>query len=67
MSYIENNACHGAPRSTAPLSQFYNVWHSRRALATLDDAALNDIGVTRVDAHTEANRPFWDVPNTWRK
>jgi|TARA_B110000908_G_scaffold137341_1_gene162936 uncharacterized protein YjiS (DUF1127 family) len=67
MAYIENNACHAAPRSTASLRQFYNVWHSRRALAALDDAALNDIGLSRFDAYTEANRPFWDVPNTWRK
>ncbi|BBB29271.1 DUF1127 domain-containing protein [Neptunomonas japonica] len=33
--------------------------HSRRELATLDRDALKDIGVNRVDALLEANKPFW--------
>ena len=31
----------------------------RRALATLSDELLRDIGVTRFDAECEANKPFW--------
>jgi uncharacterized protein YjiS (DUF1127 family) len=31
----------------------------RRALATLDDRMLRDIGVTRVEAARECERPFW--------
>ncbi|MDW3222715.1 MAG: DUF1127 domain-containing protein [Paracoccaceae bacterium] len=42
------------------------LWRSRRALARLDTRALEDIGVTRNAADLEANRPFWDVPETWR-
>jgi uncharacterized protein YjiS (DUF1127 family) len=31
----------------------------RRALATLSDAMLNDIGLTRRDAASESGKPFW--------
>ncbi|WP_170460446.1 DUF1127 domain-containing protein [Ruegeria arenilitoris] len=41
--------------------------HQRRELARLDDRALQDIGITRSEALTEASRPFWDAPETWRK
>ena len=37
----------------------------RKALAALDTAALADIGLTRVQAETEAARPIWDVPANW--
>ena len=67
MAHIEHNTCYAAPRTTASLRQFYNVWRSRRALAALDNAALNDIGLTRVQAQNEAGRPFWDAPKTWCK
>ena len=39
----------------------------RRRLASLDDAALADIGLTRSEAHAEAARPLWDVPGAWRR
>ena len=47
------------------LSQMYGLWHQRRSLACLDEAALRDIGLTRTDALTEAERPIWDVPANW--
>lgn len=31
----------------------------RQALATLDDQMLRDIGITRVDAARECDKPFW--------
>jgi uncharacterized protein YjiS (DUF1127 family) len=38
-------------------------WHRRRrdraTLAAFDDRMLRDIGVTRVDALYEINKPFW--------
>ncbi|MGH8433027.1 MAG: DUF1127 domain-containing protein [Pseudomonas sp.] len=34
----------------------------RRKLASLSDAALKDIGLSRVDAVAESERPFWDDP-----
>ena len=45
---------------------FASLARQRRALAKLDDGALNDMGLTRAEAEAEANRPFWDVPNHWR-
>ncbi len=39
----------------------------RRALAQLDDRALEDIGVTRSQAEVEAKRPVWDAPDNWHK
>jgi uncharacterized protein YjiS (DUF1127 family) len=34
---------------------------TRRQLAMLDDRLLHDIGLTRVDAWSEAEKPFWRV------
>jgi uncharacterized protein YjiS (DUF1127 family) len=31
----------------------------RRALAALDDQMLRDIGITRVEAARECEKPFW--------
>jgi len=31
----------------------------RQALATLDDHMLRDIGITRIDAARECEKPFW--------
>ena len=38
----------------------------RKQLATLDDARLRDIGMTKDQALAEAARPIWDVPRGWR-
>lgn len=44
-----------------------NALHRQhQALLRLDDAMLRDIGLTRFEAETEANRPVWDAPNHWR-
>ena len=56
----ENHATRPAPRN--PLSEMLAVWHQRRALARLDDAALADIGLTRAQAEAEARRRPWDLP-----
>jgi uncharacterized protein YjiS (DUF1127 family) len=34
---------------------------SRLELMTFDDRELWDMGLTRVDAHNEANKPFWEA------
>ncbi len=47
------------------LAQTLGLWEQRRKLAVLDDAALRDIGLTRDEAVTEAQRPLWDVPANW--
>jgi uncharacterized protein YjiS (DUF1127 family) len=38
----------------------------RRALAELPDHLREDVGLTEAEAHREANRPLWDVPDHWR-
>ena len=61
-----------APRKTS-LSPFAWVAHAmearreRKALARLDGKALSDIGLTKSQAHREATRPIWDVPDHWLK
>lgn len=41
-----------------------NEWQVRRRtrahLASLDDRILRDIGLSRYDAHKEAEKPFWE-------
>ncbi len=57
---------HGPPRRPSRM-QTMAAWvraawrrhRSRVALAGLDAHALRDIGITRVDAEHEANKPFW--------
>jgi uncharacterized protein YjiS (DUF1127 family) len=39
----------------------------RSALRGLDDRRLADIGLSAIQADTEANRSFWDVPASWRR
>jgi uncharacterized protein YjiS (DUF1127 family) len=50
---------------------FRRIWHragamleakrTRRLLTEMDPRLLADIGTTRAEAITEANRPFWDI------
>lgn len=58
-----------SPRSrrTFGLFTYLALWQQRRALATMDDRQLQDIGVSRTDALAEAARPVWDVPAHWTK
>ncbi|MGZ9811092.1 DUF1127 domain-containing protein [Pseudoroseicyclus sp. H15] len=44
----------------------HGLWLQRRALASLDQARLDDLGLSQADVAREAERPFWDVPATWR-
>ena len=39
---------------------------SRRRLGRLDDHILRDIGLTRDQAESEAQRPIWDAPLHWK-
>ena len=34
-------------------------WKTRPALLALDDAQLRDIGMTRLEARREGDKPFW--------
>lgn len=44
------------------LSSWHALYRQRRQLAALSDDMLKDIGMSRADIETEANRPFWDEP-----
>ncbi|SFK07255.1 DUF1127 domain-containing protein [Celeribacter neptunius] len=60
----------GARRAPSLISRILRqreIARQRRALAELDDALLDDIGLTREAALTEAQRPSWDVPHHWLK
>ncbi|MGR3289839.1 MAG: DUF1127 domain-containing protein [Paracoccaceae bacterium] len=39
----------------------------RQRLKNLDNAALQDIGLTRLQVAREISRPIWDVPQYWRR
>jgi uncharacterized protein YjiS (DUF1127 family) len=43
----------------AALREWRRRRNSRRELARLDERMLRDIGLTRVEAHHEINKPFW--------
>jgi uncharacterized protein YjiS (DUF1127 family) len=56
-----------SPRNkrTIGLLTYLALWQQRRALATMDERQLRDIGVTRAEALAEAARPVWDAPANW--
>jgi uncharacterized protein YjiS (DUF1127 family) len=41
------------------LGEWHSIARERRALASLDDAMLKDIGITRADVDQETAKPFW--------
>lgn len=55
-----------APRALPVLPSLFamiEVARQRGKLKSLDDRALQDLGLTRREALTEARRPFWDLPS----
>ena len=66
IALCSERSCHHQPRVSAVLAgafqwlrRSYAFYHQRRALLALDDAMLKDIGISRVDALREGNKPFW--------
>ena len=49
-------------RAWRQLRRWWQLAEQRRQLASLSDAALKDIGLSRADAWQESERPFWDDP-----
>lgn len=51
------------PLTMLALAPWLRVWaerrRGRRALVRMDDRALRDLAVSRVDAWREARKPFW--------
>ena len=50
---------YAAFRATAVVSVWLDRARQRRHLAQLSEHMLRDIGLTRVDAWAEAQKPFW--------
>lgn len=46
----------------ARLLRWYELYRQRRALRSLSDATLHDLGLSRADIEQEAERHFWDDP-----
>lgn len=68
MTTLATTPClhHSAPRrARLNLARIIALYRSRTALARLDADQLDDVGLTFDDAHREARRPVWDVPNGW--
>jgi len=63
-------ACHSPPPSSrgvwSRVMATLMLYRSRRALAQLDSHILNDIGISRAQALSEAKRAVWDAPDRWR-
>ena len=43
----------------ARLARAWRNFMTRRQLAQIDDRMLQDLGISRAQAHFEANRPIW--------
>jgi uncharacterized protein YjiS (DUF1127 family) len=54
---------HGVRRAMAACAYMIARWRDRarqrRFLAAMDDRLLSDIGVTRIEAEREYEKPFW--------
>jgi len=63
LHWTDHAASHHLPDHAAGLRGLIAEWlhriESRRDLAGLSDRELRDIGITRVDALGEAEKPFW--------
>jgi len=69
LTHISNSHFHGKVKPHNILSylgKMASVRRERRALSRLDTHLLTDIGISKPAAKTEATRPVWDVPDTWR-
>ena len=49
-------------RAFAAVAAWRARGHERAALATLDDRALRDIGLTRAETWVEVEKPYWHHP-----
>ena len=52
---------------TPSLRAMLAMARQRRQLAALGASRLDDLGLSREQALTEAQRPFWDAPGAWRR
>ncbi|MEM9435089.1 MAG: DUF1127 domain-containing protein [Pseudomonadota bacterium] len=68
MAYLsETRLAGGLKTRRIGLREYLSLYRERRALSHLDDHLLQDIGISRHDAQTEAERPVWDAPQRWMR
>ncbi len=67
MAFITtSSAPRGSKFSLTRMKQAFAVLRQRRQLAQLDNAALQDMGLSQADVDFELKRSVWDVPAHWR-
>ncbi|WP_308841272.1 DUF1127 domain-containing protein [Pseudomonas sp. G34] len=49
-------------KCVARVRRWRQLAHERQLLASLNDAALKDLGLNRSEVFSEVQRPFWDDP-----
>jgi len=49
-------------RGWKQVKRWHEVAEQRRLLASMPDAALKDLGLSRADVEQEVQRSFWDDP-----
>ncbi|WP_425037969.1 DUF1127 domain-containing protein [Primorskyibacter sp. S187A] len=67
MTFVLEQTRPASIRRFPRLSDMLALARQRRDLSRLDDAQLRDMGLSRSDAASEANRPAWDVPSHWTR
>ena len=65
MSHIDCTCAPIRRRARFSLRGHLDLLQQRRALLSLDQRLLDDIGLTRAEALEEAQRARWDVPQHW--
>lgn len=66
MAYFTQTLHMSQPRTrTTGLLGYMELYRQRRALARMDAAQLDDLGLTLEQAKSEARRMIWDAPNSW--
>jgi uncharacterized protein YjiS (DUF1127 family) len=58
-TWCRKEPIHPVAAPFALIARWIGRARKREALAALDDHSLRDIGITRVEAVREAEKPFW--------
>ncbi|WP_460272184.1 DUF1127 domain-containing protein [Celeribacter sp. ULVN23_4] len=67
LSLLRYFSARRAPSFFSGFMKAREIARQRRQLAALDDARLEDIGLTRTEALIEGQRAVWDAPSHWMK
>ncbi len=62
---LSRSSCRPVYPGRVSFFSLMSLARQRRALASLTQAQLDDLGLTRDQAMGESRRPFWDIPIQW--